>query len=453
MSIPESIIDLSENPADNSPQGGEYIGGTLDDFLRAHAAIMKRDLLPKSHFKAENLPFEKGTSGLVATNVQAGLQEISKTIKAQKSDINGLTEKGKALESSINGKRDKADRAFQTSVKIYSPSAIVDFRKEENGARKGFIGIRDTTSDDIYIGKDSQSGAGATLLVLRENAISASSPLTASTHVDIHGATSVVQFKLSRDGSAHGYIGNPSEDNKDLVWHSYQHNTTISLTGRGVEANKPIYIEGKQVITQNMGTQVVLNKNTTLRHASGLYGVLHTQKIDSIWSTDVTFKIDTNGADFGNLNGLAYRPANNTTGGTMAGGHQIVVVGNGEPKVSLGMNGNIWCSGTITGNGGGLTNLNWNNIAGKPNVHAKGEIAVLAGVVGHGGTIPLPSGFTQSQCRWIVSINKEDVDGNAISGQVAECSTAGRVVTALVRHSFGSYVKKASANYLIIGVK
>lgn len=57
MPIPESINDLSEIPEENSPQGGENIGGTLDDFLRVFQAIMKRDLALKKSRNGDRYEF------------------------------------------------------------------------------------------------------------------------------------------------------------------------------------------------------------------------------------------------------------------------------------------------------------------------------------------------------------------------------------------------------------
>lgn len=42
MAIPSSITDLDTNEAMNSPAGSDNVGGTLDNFLRSHAAIIRR---------------------------------------------------------------------------------------------------------------------------------------------------------------------------------------------------------------------------------------------------------------------------------------------------------------------------------------------------------------------------------------------------------------------------
>lgn len=74
---------------------------------------------------------------------------------------------------------------------------------------------------------------------------------------------------------------------------------------------------------------------------SGMYGVYDSYKIGHIWSMGTAFLIPEDGANFGNLYGLAYKHTNNTTGGTMAGGHQTVWCVNGVPKAALGESG-IW---------------------------------------------------------------------------------------------------------------
>lgn len=91
------------------------------------------------------------------------------------------------------------------------------------------------------------------------------------------------------------------------------------------------------------------------------------------------------------------------------------------------------------------------------------DVAVLTGTIAHGGTIPLPAGFTEAQCKWFVSINnsnrdnamwdiKEDGGHNHFR---LECWTSGRTVHARqLRHDSGRQnYHNMTANYLIIGVK
>ena len=71
-------------------------------------------------------------------------------------------------------------------------------------------------------------------------------------------------------------------------------------------------------------------------------------------------------------------------------------------------------------------------------------VSILTGVIAHGGTIPLPSGYTQAQCKWTVSPNLLE-DAN-MDGILCE-SDANRLVT------MRGVTITGIANYLIIGVK
>lgn len=92
----------------------------------------------------------------------------------------------------------------------------------------------------------------------------------------------------------------------------------------------------------------------------------------------------------------------------------------------------------------------------------KNATSVLSGVLAHGATIPLPSGYTEEQCKWIVSLQIAETNPHVSNNQgvdvwYQECFTSGRVVTARVRMintSVGQADwKDVSANYIIIGVK
>jgi len=98
----------------------------------------------------------------------------------------------------------------------------------------------------------------------------------------------------------------------------------------------------------------------------GIFGTYDSYKTDHIWSMGTSYKNHASGTNFGSLYGLAYKHTNNSTGGTMAGGHQMVWCTNGNPKAALGESG-IWTSGTVSATGGSSTNWNtaygWGNHA------------------------------------------------------------------------------------------
>ncbi len=82
------------------------------------------------------------------------------------------------------------------------------------------------------------------------------------------------------------------------------------------------------------------------------------------------------------------------------------------------------------------------------------HVAILTGTITNGQTIPLPDGFSQAQCKWMVSF--ATIYGNGLDQHEtfvldAHCSAdANRVVT--VNNKRGSS-SSATANYMIIGIK
>lgn len=106
--------------------------------------------------------------------------------------------------------------------------------------------------------------------------------------------------------------------------------------------------------------------------------------------------------------------------------------------------------GTPSSVGGGSTN----NVSATSHSHAlsiNSNIAIQTGTISHGGTIPLPAGYSQAQCRWFV-VPSQIVD-DTTSGDIGSfrCEAlSNRVVVVQVegRASSASY-----ATYVIIGVK
>jgi hypothetical protein len=78
------------------------------------------------------------------------------------------------------------------------------------------------------------------------------------------------------------------------------------------------------------------------------------------------------------------------------------------------------------------------------------NISILTGSVGHGGTIPLPTGYSQAQCRWIVSFREMYFSGTVDGNDSEYCFTdANRVVYVYGSEQRAGFV----ANYIIVGIK
>ena len=102
-----------------------------------------------------------------------------------------------------------------------------------------------------------------------------------------------------------------------------------------------------------------------------------------------------------------------------------------------------------------------NTASGTTHTHAldaTGNVAVLTGTIAHGGTIPLPSGYTEAQCKWSVSINSQvtslSTDGSD-DRTYLRCFTTGRVVSCYMstKNTPEEVKESGVANYIIIGVK
>lgn len=116
-------------------------------------------------------------------------------------------------------------------------------------------------------------------------------------------------------------------------------------------------------------------------------------------------------------------------------------IGVAADALSVGYFGSEGWNGNVTGN------LTGNVIGNASTVSSvSGNISMLTGTIAHGGTIPLPSGYTESQCKWIVSTSQQYNDGDT-GVNVINCFCTGRVVTTNMDGLSGT------ANYMIIGVK
>ena len=93
-------------------------------------------------------------------------------------------------------------------------------------------------------------------------------------------------------------------------------------------------------------------------------------------------------------------------------------------------------------------------------------IAVLTGTIADGGTIPLPAGFSEAQCKFMVSMSEDDptyvpwdINENGNNRHYyTKCYVTDRVVTAKVYHGSGSAMQSEGwlpgrANYLVIAYK
>jgi hypothetical protein len=138
-------------------------------------------------------------------------------------------------------------------------------------------------------------------------------------------------------------------------------------------------------------------------------------------------------------------------------GNGLVTGGNLSADVTVDM-------GTPSTTGAGSSN----SVTADSHAHAltldSNNISILTGIISDGATIPLPAGYTEGQCKWMISFH--DINefnggwdipesGNFIHLK-SQCYTTGRVVNAklIVNHTGTGFVYlRSTVNYMIIGVK
>jgi hypothetical protein len=113
--------------------------------------------------------------------------------------------------------------------------------------------------------------------------------------------------------------------------------------GSGLDADKVDGIQGSSFLRSDAHDTFTgkLSVASTNNRRAGVYGFYDSTKTGHIWSMGTGYAIPDNGANFGNLYGLAYKHTNNSTGGTMGGSHQMVWCNNGSPRGSIGYN-SVW---------------------------------------------------------------------------------------------------------------
>ncbi|EMU5562164.1 hypothetical protein WN238_001498 [Vibrio parahaemolyticus] len=124
-------------------------------------------------------------------------------------------------------------------------------------------------------------------------------------------------------------------------------NKYLTKTAKAADADKLDGLDSGSFVRSNaddtLAAKLVTNGSD---RTHGIYGTYDSNKISHVWSMGASYRLDPTGANFGNLYGLAYKHTNNPTGGSMAGGHQIVWVTNGVPQVALG-DGGVWTNGFV----------------------------------------------------------------------------------------------------------
>ncbi|HHV62136.1 MAG TPA: hypothetical protein GXX51_05800 [Firmicutes bacterium] len=128
-------------------------------------------------------------------------------------------------------------------------------------------------------------------------------------------------------------------------------------------------------------------------------------------------------------------------------------------KVTISVQSSNFAPASHMGSGGSAHAEATTSVAGfmsaadKAKLNGLGKVSVIMGTISHGAVLPLPSGYAQSECWWIVSNNNSDTGGDAIGGLRIWVDPSTRVVTAQRRMEYNLSLQNITANYLVIGVK
>lgn len=143
------------------------------------------------------------------------------------------------------------------------------------------------------------------------------------------------------------------------------------------------------------------------------------------------------------INGTSFNGGSNITTSSWGTSRTLTLAGAVTGSVSIDGSGNVTLNTSVSSTSG---------------------VSILTGTISHGGTIPLPSGYSEGQCRWMVSMNNDNPSNTAWDWQEgvssdhihSYCSANGtRVVTCYrtVLNETETQTHNGTANYIIIGVK
>lgn len=249
------------------------------------------------------------------------------------------------------GRNDDANKVVRTNA-----SGYVDF-----GWINTTSGNTTGTLTDIYVNTNDGYIRKATPAHFRSQITNG--------HYDSAGSADAVNRRIDEEVF-------PAIDGKANTSHS--HSQYLLTTGKAADANLLDGINSSSFLRSDATdyyTNTIYGRGDLISGENGyrnrgMFGVYDSTKTAPIWSMGTAYRNDAKGATFGNLYGLAYKHTNNTTGGTMAGGHQMVWCSNGTPKSAMG--DNVWTGGTVYASGG--NSGNWNTAYGWGNHASAGYI-------------------------------------------------------------------------------
>lgn len=293
------------------------------------------------------------------------------------------------------------------------------------------------TISSSITGNASTASALQTARTINNISFNGSANITVEPYVELDTGTAATRYLTFVDSSTAGY----QRMNMDTA---LTYNPSTNILSAAISGNA-----ASATILQNTRTINGVSFNGSANVTVEPYVELDTGTAATRY---ITF-VDSSTAGYQRHNidtALTYNPSTNVLGATISG--------NAGTATKLATARTITLGGDLSGSASfdGSANI---TITGSVN-----NISVLHGTIAHGGTIPLPSGFTEAQCKWLVSMNNDNPSGRGWDIQEGgahvhysqQVYTTGRVVTAqtyLGSNNVPPGWISSTANYIIIGVK
>ena len=187
------------------------------------------------------------------------------------------------------------------------------------------------TSGTVTLNANASTSATANTLAARDSSRDISVRLLRADYANQSTISGAIAFRVNNGADNYTrYCSSPSAIRTFIG--------ALSTTGKAADSNLLDGINSSSFLRSDAAdtfTGKLSVGNTNIRRA-GIYGLYDSTRTGHIWSMGTAYQIPDNGANFGNLYGAAYKHTNNSTGGTMGGGHQLVWCDNGNPRGSIG---------------------------------------------------------------------------------------------------------------------
>ena len=292
MSVPSTVADLSATAALNSPAGSESIGTNLDDYLRAHAAIIRQVSDAKANSGANaDITSLSGMSGNLAftgtgnritgdfSNATIANRVIFKTSTVNGNTSVGAIPNGTSVVAVVKA-FGASDPTNAPSISISQQGATESRLSAEANGSSGYTPLTFYTggSERVRIGASGQLGIGGATYGTAGQVLTSGGPSAAPTWAAASGGINPTYFTTpstmsnsSVQSMAHGLGARPNHITINLLVTNANNGWSVGdlISGPGISvsgtANTVIQVGADAtniIVGCGIGSLAVLNKIT-----------------------------------------------------------------------------------------------------------------------------------------------------------------------------------------------